>query len=108
MSNWEFVPTGSTHFREENGINVVVMTTKEGNTYKMEEQKNPIWWTDDRRLAVHQLMNSNDYLIEKTEGGTGLIFMRVGQMNFVKRAKEGTSDWNDAIELINGRSVQGY
>lgn len=108
MSSWEQVPTGSTHFRQGPEGEFVEMTTASGNTYRMNAASNPIWHSSDMRLAVHRLDKSEDFLIEKTEGGVDLILFRVGQMNFVRIAKQGTSEYEDATRVMKGESVQGY
>jgi hypothetical protein len=108
MSTWEHVPTGATHLRQGSTGEFVEMTTANGNTYRMNSSINPIWNSPDMRLAVHKLDRSDDYLIEKVEGGVGLLLFRVGQMNFVKLARKGTEEWNDAVDIMSGRSIQGY
>ncbi len=108
MTSWEHVPTGATHIRQGVSGEFIEMTTANGNTYRMNASSNPIWHSSDMRLAVHKLDDTNDYLIEKIEGGTDLLFFRVGQKNFVKFARASTPEWNDAISLMRGISVQGY
>ncbi len=108
MSSWENVPTGGTHFRNRSSGEFVEMTTADGNTYRMNAASNPIWHSSDTRLAVHKLGGTNDCLIEKTEGGTNIFFFRVGQTNYVKLAREGSPEWNDATRPMRGATLQGY
>jgi len=108
MSIWEHVPTGSTHIRPgQRGGEFVVMTTANGNTYYMNASTNPVWHTPDRRLAVHKIDGTSDFLIERTEGGVDLLFCRLGQTNFVRLARRGTLEWNDTIRLMNGGNILG-